>query len=133
MSNTPETDAFYASLYTTDVPADMVEAVSGTERDLCRKLERERDALKKQMLEIEEYGTDEINAAVDLRSKLAIALVELDEWKKCAEDLVDYAHEFVAHLSAWGKGYDRHDKQIKQAEDAIEMYVNLKNRNSDKI
>jgi hypothetical protein len=58
---------------------------------------------------------------------------ERDEWKKCAEDLVDYAHDFVSHLSTW-KGYDRwHDKQIKQAEDAIEVYVNLKNRNSDKI
>ena len=47
-------------------------------------------------------------------------------WEKCAEDLVEYAHEFVAHLSTWGKGYDRNDKQIKMAEDAIEVYNKLK-------
>lgn len=51
----------------------------------------------------------------------------LKAWEKCADDLVDYAHEFVAHLSAWGKGYDRYDKDIKKAEDAIEQYYKLKN------
>jgi hypothetical protein len=48
-------------------------------------------------------------------------------WEKCADDLVDYAHEFVAHLSTWGKGYDRYDKDIKKAEDAIEEHKRLKN------
>jgi hypothetical protein len=51
----------------------------------------------------------------------------LKAWEKCADDLVDYAHEFVAHLSLWGKGYDRYDKDIKKAEDAIEEYLRLKN------
>lgn len=32
--------------------------------------------------EIEEYGTGEINAAVDLREKLAQALLEVDHWKQ---------------------------------------------------
>lgn len=54
---------------------------------------------------------------------------ERDAWKKCAEDLVDYAHEFVHQLSLWGKGYDRYDKQISQAEDAIEEFIRLKNEN----
>jgi hypothetical protein len=49
-----------------------------------------------------------------------------EQWEACADNLVDYAHEFVAHLSAWGKGYDRYDKDIKQAEDAIEEYNKLK-------
>jgi hypothetical protein len=53
---------------------------------------------------------------------------ERDAWKKCAEDLVDYAHEFVHQLSLWGKGYDRYDKQISQAEDAIEEFIRLKNK-----
>ena len=52
---------------------------------------------------------------------------ELVRWKACAENLVEYAHECVAHLSSWGKGYDRADKEIKQAEDAIEEYLKLKN------
>lgn len=51
---------------------------------------------------------------------------KIDAWQKCAEDLVDYVHEFVAHLSAWGKGYDRNDREIKKAEDAIEKYYQLK-------
>jgi hypothetical protein len=50
-----------------------------------------------------------------------------EQWQACADNLVDYAHEFVANLSTWGKGYDRYDKDIKQAEDAIEEYNRLKN------
>jgi hypothetical protein len=52
---------------------------------------------------------------------------KLKAWEACADNLVDYAHDFVAHLSSWGKGYDRNDKQIKLAEDAIEAYNKLKN------
>ena len=52
---------------------------------------------------------------------------KLEAWEKCAENLVDYAHDFVAHLSTWGKGYDRNDRQIKLAEDAIAEYIRLKN------
>lgn len=53
--------------------------------------------------------------------------VRLKAWEACADNLIDYAHDFVAHLSSWGKGYDRNDKQIKLAEDAIEAYNQLKN------
>ena len=48
-------------------------------------------------------------------------------WEECADNLVDYAHEFLAQLSSWGKGYARYDKEIKQAEDAIEAHHKLKN------
>ena len=51
---------------------------------------------------------------------------EIDAWEACADNLIDYAHEFVANLSTWGKGYDRYDKDIKKAEDAIEAYNKLK-------
>lgn len=54
---------------------------------------------------------------------------KLEAWEVCADNLVDYAHDFVTHLSSWGKGYDRNDKQIKLAEDAIEAYNKLKNEN----
>ena len=54
---------------------------------------------------------------------------EKEQWEACADNLIDYAHEFVAHLSTWGKGYDRYDKDIKKAEDAIEEYNRLKNAN----
>ena len=52
---------------------------------------------------------------------------QVQDWESCADNLVDYAHEFVGHLSTWGKGYDRYDKDIKKAEDAIEEYKKLKN------
>ncbi len=55
---------------------------------------------------------------------------DIKNWEKCAEALVDYAHEFVHQLSLWGKGYDRNDRQIKHAEDAIEEYLKLKNKNT---
>ena len=49
-----------------------------------------------------------------------------NRWEACADNLIGYAHEFVAHLSLWGKGYGRYDKDIKLAEDAIEAYNKLK-------
>ena len=55
---------------------------------------------------------------------------KLKAWEACAENLVDYAHDFVTHLSTWGKGYDRNDRQIKLAEDAIAEYIRLKNENT---
>ena len=58
--------------------------------------------------------------------ELAEYTQRVEAWEKCADDLVDYAHEFVAHLSTWGKGYNRYDKDIKKAEDAIEEYNKLK-------
>ena len=43
----------------------------------ARKLERERDEAREDLQEIKEYGTEEINAAIELRQKLAQALVDL--------------------------------------------------------
>ena len=48
------------------------------ERELRKKAEQERDEARKHLKEIEEYGTDEINAAIDLRRNLAQALVDLN-------------------------------------------------------
>ena len=49
------------------------------------KLERERDEARESLKHITEYGTEEINAAVELRQKLASALVERDEAREKAE------------------------------------------------
>jgi hypothetical protein len=59
--------------------------------------------------------------------ELAEYTQRVEAWEKCADDLVDYAHEFVSHLSTWGKNYGRYDREMKQAEDAIEQYLKLKN------
>jgi len=79
MSDTPETDAkvsghigFYSCA---TVPAE-----------LCRRMERERDEARKHLREIKEYGTEEINAAVELRQKLAQALFERDEAREAMRE-----------------------------------------------
>jgi hypothetical protein len=74
---TPETDAATHDLsdYGPPVPCSWGDWVAA---DFARKLERERDAAKKDLETIQEYGTEEINAAVDLRQQLASALVEKD-------------------------------------------------------
>lgn len=59
--------------------------------------------------------------------ELAEYTQRVEAWESCADNLVDYAHEFVQNLSTWGKGYNRYDKDIKKAEDAIEAYKKLKN------
>jgi hypothetical protein len=46
--------------------------------DFSKSALGERDEARKRLKEIEEYGADEINTAVDLRQKLATALVERD-------------------------------------------------------
>jgi hypothetical protein len=56
-----------------------------------------------------------------------------EKWEACADNLVDYAHEFVQNLSAWGKGYDRYEKDIKKAEDAIEEHKRLKNETTEDV
>jgi hypothetical protein len=78
MSDTPETDAEELVQIGNDWRFVNV--------DFARKLERERDEAQRKVLElqsglddIEEYGTEEINAAVDLRHQLATALRERDE------------------------------------------------------
>ena len=57
---------------------------------------RERDEAQEHLSQITEYGTEEINAAVELRQKLASALVERDEARerlakitKAAEAVID--------------------------------------------
>lgn len=47
--------------------------------DMADELERELDEAQAGLDDIEEYGTEEINAAVDLRHQLAAALCERDE------------------------------------------------------
>ena len=77
---TPETDAF----------AIKFKSVCGSKAwvptDICRRFERERDEARKALKHIEEYGTEEINAAVELRQKLASALVERDEARTQVEN-----------------------------------------------
>jgi hypothetical protein len=50
-------------------------------------LQNERDEAREALKHIEEYGTDEINAAVELRQKLAQTLIERDEARRKLNNL----------------------------------------------
>ena len=84
---TPETDAkasphigFYSCA---TVPANF-----------ARALEQERDEAREALKHIEEYGTEEINAAVELRQKVAQVLVDLDSM----QDQRDLAMKVIKRL-----------------------------------
>jgi len=50
------------------------------------RLTRQIDEARKELKHIGEYGTEEINAAVELRQQLASALVERDEAREALRD-----------------------------------------------
>jgi len=76
---------------------EMVENLLKSKDFFIRKnnsLQSERDAAIEHWEEVREYGTDEINASVDLRQKLAQALVELDNM----QDQRDLAMKVISRL-----------------------------------
>ena len=81
---TPETDAAAWFWYGDCAPEEEMIVPA----DLAKKLERERDEAREALKNIGEYGTEEINAAVELRQKLASALVERDEARKQIKELI---------------------------------------------
>ena len=57
-------------------------------------MKKERDEARESLKHITEYGTEEINSAVDLRQKLAQALVDLDN----VQDQRDLAMKIIKRL-----------------------------------
>jgi hypothetical protein len=66
----------------------------------CRKLEIQRDEARESLKHIEEYGTEEINAAVELRQKLAFALVERDEAREQNAKLREIAERAIEEMES---------------------------------
>jgi len=96
-SNTPETDALEQKQSSEGCPQwNDIRAMRWVKEHaaLARKLERERDEARQHLKEIEEYGTDEINAAVDLRRNLAQVLVNLDDM----QDRLDLAMKVMKRI-----------------------------------
>lgn len=92
MTDTPETDHLQNNLGNSAHPILS---------SFCRKLERERDEAQRKVAElqaglddIEEYGTEEINAAVDLRHQLAVALCERDEAREQRDRLLEQQEQW---------------------------------------
>jgi hypothetical protein len=79
----------------------------------ARNLERQRDEARQCLKEIEEYGTEEINAAIDLRRNLAQALVDLDDMQGQRDEareqnaklreIAEMAIEYVGHTAVQEK------------------------------
>ena len=93
----------------------------------------QRDDAKRKVAElqaglddIEEYGTEEINAAVDLRQQLGAALVERDRAVSVAERLIEYAHECLVKLESWGHGYQRYEDDMERIREDIAAYNMMK-------
>lgn len=59
------------------------QTLTETQAELARANNRIRD-LESHLQDIQEYGTEEINNAVDLRQRLAQALLDVDHWKRVA-------------------------------------------------
>ena len=64
---------------------------------------RKRDEAVEALKHIEEYGTEEINAAVELRQKLASTLVERDEAREEAHRFrsLSYARSGIDKSASW--------------------------------
>lgn len=119
MRNTPETDAEVARQQPWQ---DQRWA------DFARRLERERDEAREHLKAIEEYGTEEINAAVELRQKLAVALVERDEAiARCERQRqrIIYLEGATNHATGTplGKAIEERDKAREELAELNERFV----------
>jgi seryl-tRNA synthetase len=105
MNNTPETDAegygdgrhpYVATDFARKLERERDEAITRRMETImqCELYEQERDEAREALKHIEEYGTEEINAAVELRQKLAQALVDLDNM----QDQRDLAMKVIKRL-----------------------------------
>lgn len=59
------------------------QTLAETQAELARANNRIQE-LESHLQDIQEHGTEEINAAVDLRTQLARALLDVDHWKRVA-------------------------------------------------
>ena len=114
MSETPKTDSFTHS-------ADETPWDAWVYAGHAMRLERERDEALKALKHIEEYGTGEINAAVELRQELAKARLELVELKDERDEIMLEVHNLKDALQ-WISARYCHEKTTSQlAQDAYEM------------
>ena len=112
--DTPETDALVPQFLNGGEVPDIFAH--------CRKLEQERDEVRESLKHITEYGTEEINAAVELRQKLAQALVDLDDM----QDQRDLAMKVIKRLECELAEAREALREIWQSGDAFLPYVDEK-------
>jgi hypothetical protein len=93
----------------------------------ARRFVRERDEARKHLKEIEEYGTEEINDAVDLRQKLAFALVERDEVQKAVNGLCEHIGVSPANTTLLAVEVLRIQRERDEAMEDLESEKNTRN------
>jgi hypothetical protein len=107
MSDTPETDAqgygdgshpWVATDFARKLERERDEAITRRMETImqCELYEQERNEARESLKHIGEYGTEEINAAVELRQKLAQALIERDEAREKVKELIYIADRAIA-------------------------------------
>lgn len=62
------------------------------------KLRRERDEAREAFEHVKEYGTEEINAAIELRQKLAQTLIERDEAREALREIWQSGDAFLPYI-----------------------------------
>jgi len=101
---------------------EMVENIIQSKNYFIKKsdsAEWERDEARRHLKEIEEYGTEEINAAVEIRQKLAHALVALDNMQERERD------------EARGYALKLKRERDEAREDLIKSYTKIKDLESE--
>ena len=92
------------------------------------RAKEERDEARESLKHITEYGTEEINAAVELRQKLATALVERDEAREQVEnqkvrigELMDFGNKLADECDRI-LGLGLHQNTLLRFKDALESW-----------
>ena len=62
----------------------------------CELYEQERNEARESLKHIKEYGTEEINAAIELRQKLAQVIMKRDEAKEQIKELIYISERAIA-------------------------------------
>lgn len=93
----------------------------------CEPVGMLNQELEAQLKCIEEDGTEEHNAAIELRNKLVQSRIEADEWKKVARQLYSVALHLQAVANSRNNIVVVGPGLYSEAVDSIEQYESLQN------
>jgi len=101
-------------------------ANAGLAEDL-HKVEREHDTACRLLAQMHAAAVGEIQGPdIDPVTDILNLRKDRDQWRECAEGLIDYAHESLAELGTWGNGYERYERQMEQIRADIAEFERLK-------
>jgi len=97
------------------------------------RLEHENDELRAEVAVLREEraiilrdATKQTLKVGAVKSHWVAAYQERDQWRECAERLIEYAHESLTNLGTWGNGYERYSRQMEQIRADIAEFDRLK-------